>query len=263
MIQQAFVDMENMFDLLDVDPEVNDVDDAPAVQVTGGKVEFRNVYFHYTPEKPILKDVSFTVESGQTLALVGPSGAGKSTIIRLLFRFYDIQDGFILIDDQDLKQVNQLSVRQTIGVVPQDTVLFNDNIRYNVRYGKFTSKFAVSYPFVFSFKKNYTIVHCVYTTCATSSALLQFVLNCVPTCNCGYIISAIKLPIVFNTWSTYNLFVYTHTLTLTTHTHIHTHTIIYTHTLSLSLSLSTHTHTHKHTHTHTQFVLPSVMPTLL
>ena len=136
MIQQAFIDMENMFDLLDVEAEVKDLPDAPTLQVARGKVEFRNVYFHYTPEKPILKDVSFTVESGETLALVGPSGAGKSTIIRLLFRFYDIQDGVIFIDGQDLKQVNQISVRQSIGVVPQDTVLFNDDIRYNIRYGE-------------------------------------------------------------------------------------------------------------------------------
>ncbi len=136
MIQQAFVDMENMFDLLDVESEIKDLPDASQLQIVGGKVEFKNVYFHYAPEKPILKDVSFTVEAGETLALVGPSGAGKSTIIRLLFRFYDIQDGVILIDGQDLKLVNQTSVRQSIGVVPQDTVLFNDNIRYNIRYGE-------------------------------------------------------------------------------------------------------------------------------
>ncbi len=136
MIQQAFVDMENMFDLLDVEPEVTDSPSATQLQIAGGRVEFKNVYFHYAPEKRILKDVSFTVEAGETLALVGPSGAGKSTIIRLLFRFYDIQDGLICIDGQDLKQLNQNSVRQNIGVVPQDTVLFNDDIRYNVRYGE-------------------------------------------------------------------------------------------------------------------------------
>ena len=136
MIQQAFVDMENMFDLLDVEPEILDVPGAEAIDITGGQIEFRNVYFHYVPEKPILRDVSFVVPPGQTVALVGPSGAGKSTIIRLLFRFYDIQDGEITVDGQDIRRVTQSSVRQTIGVVPQDTVLFNDIIRYNIRYGK-------------------------------------------------------------------------------------------------------------------------------
>ena len=136
MIQQAFVDMENLFDLLDSNAEIKDDTDAVPMQITHGKVEFRNVYFHYTPEKPILKDVSFVIPPGETLALVGPSGVGKSTIIRLLFRFYDIQDGAILLDGQDVRHVTQHSLRNSIGVVPQDTVLFNDSIHYNIRYGE-------------------------------------------------------------------------------------------------------------------------------
>lgn len=119
LIQQCFIDMENVFDLLGVNQEVQDLAGAEPLQVTDGRIEFRNVYFHYTPERPILRDVSFTVNSGETIALVGPSGAGKSTIVRLLFRFYDIQDGNIFIDGQDIHQVQQFSLRQSIGVVPQ------------------------------------------------------------------------------------------------------------------------------------------------
>lgn len=136
LIQQAFVDMENLFDLLDSEAEIKDSPQAQPIHLTQGKIEFKKVYFHYTPEKLILKDVSFTVPPGETLALVGPSGAGKSTIIRLLFRFYEVQDGAILLDGEDVRDMTQSSLRQTIGVVPQDTVLFNDNIRYNIRYGR-------------------------------------------------------------------------------------------------------------------------------
>ena len=135
MIQQSFIDMENMFELFDVEQEIKDPPDAEPIVLTTGQIEFKNVYFHYNPQKPILQDVSFTVKPGETLALVGPSGAGKSTIIRLLFRFYDVQNGSILIDGQDIRSVKQSSLRQSIGVVPQDTVLFNDNILYNIRYG--------------------------------------------------------------------------------------------------------------------------------
>ncbi|XP_061179768.1 ATP-binding cassette sub-family B member 6-like [Saccostrea echinata] len=135
MIQQSFIDMENMFELLDESQEIKDIPDAKNIAVTNGKIEFRNVNFHYEESKKILKDVSFVVPAGQTFALVGHSGSGKSTIIRLLFRFYDVISGKILIDGQDISLVKQESLRQQIGVVPQDTVLFNADIRYNIRYG--------------------------------------------------------------------------------------------------------------------------------
>ncbi|XP_077978664.1 ATP-binding cassette sub-family B member 6-like [Glandiceps talaboti] len=136
MIQQAYVDMENMFDLLEVDQEIKDIPNAPDIQVTQGAVEFDNVSFSYTDAKPILRNVSFKVNPGKTLALVGHSGAGKSTIVRLLFRFYNIQDGTIKIDGKDISKVTQSSLRQAIGVVPQDTVLFNNDIRFNIRFGR-------------------------------------------------------------------------------------------------------------------------------
>ncbi|MGI6852843.1 ABCB family ABC transporter ATP-binding protein/permease [Mesorhizobium sp. 1B3] len=135
-IRQALTDIENMFDLLDVPQEVTDRADAKPLVVSEGKVEFRDVYFAYDRARPILKGVSFTVPAGKTVAVVGPSGAGKSTISRLLYRFYDIQKGSILIDGQDVRDVTQASLRSVIGMVPQDTVLFNDTIAYNIRYGR-------------------------------------------------------------------------------------------------------------------------------
>ncbi|XP_013410961.1 ATP-binding cassette sub-family B member 6, mitochondrial-like, partial [Lingula anatina] len=131
MIQQSFIDMENMFDLLQEKQEVKDVPGASELVVTKGMIEFSHVGFHYEPSKEILKDVTFVVPPGQTYALVGHSGSGKSTIIRLLFRFYDVTSGTIRIDGQDISQVQQESVRKAIGVVPQDTVLFNNDIRYD------------------------------------------------------------------------------------------------------------------------------------
>lgn len=139
MIQTAFIDMENMFDLLKEKPEVNDDPNAVPLLVKSGTIEFQNVNFSYIPERQILKDLSFTVPAGHTVALVGPTGSGKSTIIRLLFRLYDVHSGEILIDGQNIAKVTQESLRRHIGVVPQDTVLFNKDIRYNIRYGRVTA----------------------------------------------------------------------------------------------------------------------------
>jgi len=135
-IKQSLVDMENMFAVIRKKSDVIDLPDAAPLKVDGGEVEFRNVSFHYAENRPILKNISFKVAAGTTTAIVGASGAGKSTISRILFRFYNISAGQILIDGQDIAKVNQQSLRREIGVVPQDTVLFNDTIRYNIRYGR-------------------------------------------------------------------------------------------------------------------------------
>jgi ATP-binding cassette, subfamily B, heavy metal transporter len=135
-IKQSLVDMEKMFELLAVEREIADPPGAQDLVLSGGDVVFDDVHFAYDPARPILKGISFHVEPGRTLAIVGPSGAGKSTISRLLFRFYDIQSGAIRIDGQDIRQVTQASLRRGFGIVPQDTVLFNDSIHYNIGYGR-------------------------------------------------------------------------------------------------------------------------------
>jgi len=135
-IKQSLTDMDEMFSLLQKRTEIKDHPDARKLNLTGSKVILENVSFHYEPKRPILKNLSLIVESGQTIAIVGSSGAGKSTISRLLYRFYDLTQGRILIDGQDIQEVTQESVRAAIGIVPQDTVLFNDTIFYNISYGR-------------------------------------------------------------------------------------------------------------------------------
>ncbi|MBP1882806.1 ABCB family ABC transporter ATP-binding protein/permease [Sinorhizobium mexicanum] len=135
-IRQGLTDIEHMFDLLDVQAEVVDRPDAKELTIDKGAISFRDVQFAYDAARPILKGISFDVPAGKTVAVVGPSGAGKSTLSRLLYRFYDVQGGSITVDGQDVRDVTQKSLRAVIGMVPQDTVLFNDTIAYNIRYGR-------------------------------------------------------------------------------------------------------------------------------
>ncbi|HEU0071091.1 MAG TPA: ABC transporter ATP-binding protein/permease [Alphaproteobacteria bacterium] len=163
-VKQSLTDMESMFKLLGIEREVKDAPDAKPLNVKGGEVAFSHVDFSYDPARPILKDVDFTVPAGRTVAIVGPSGAGKSTISRLLFRFYDVNGGGVEIDGQDVRRVTQESLRQAIGIVPQDTVLFNDTIYYNIAYGRpgasaadveAAAKLAAIHDFVMSLPKGY------------------------------------------------------------------------------------------------------------
>jgi len=135
-VRQALIDMENLFDLLQEEQEIVDSPDAAALRLSRGEVRFEAVSFGYDARRPILNDVSFTIPAGNTVAVVGASGAGKSTLSRLLFRFYDVNGGALLIDGQDIRNLKQASLRAAIGIVPQDTVLFNDTLRYNIGYGK-------------------------------------------------------------------------------------------------------------------------------
>jgi ATP-binding cassette, subfamily B, heavy metal transporter len=135
-IKQSMIDIERMMDVLDQQPEVEDRPGAKPLVVKGGTIRFENVRFHYEPQRLILDGLSFTVPAGKLVAIVGPSGAGKSTVSRILLRFYDVAGGRVTIDGQDIRDVTQESLRAAMGVVPQDTVLFNDTILYNIRYGR-------------------------------------------------------------------------------------------------------------------------------
>ena len=135
-IKYALADMDLMFKLLDNQPEIQDHPQAQPLQINRGEIRFEAVSFYYQPNRPILASLNFTIPAGHKVAIVGASGAGKSTIARLLLRFYDVTAGRILINNQDIRYVTQASLRATIGIVPQDTVLFNDTIRYNIAYAR-------------------------------------------------------------------------------------------------------------------------------
>ncbi len=135
-IKHNFIDMNNMFDLLDRQSKVNSYKDAPKIKIGQGKIEFKRISFAYKGKNKVLEEVSFVIEPGQKVAIVGKSGSGKSTLAKLLFRFYDVDSGEILIDGQNIQTLNQHSVQSVIGVVPQDTVMFNESIYYNIAYGK-------------------------------------------------------------------------------------------------------------------------------
>jgi ATP-binding cassette subfamily B protein len=135
-IKQSLADMERLFSLLDQHREIGDKEEAPSLLVQGAELRFSHVDFRYEANRQILFDVDFMIPAGTTTAVVGHSGSGKSTLARLLFRFYDVDDGAILIDGQDVREVTQASLRKAIGIVPQDTVLFNDTIEYNIAYGR-------------------------------------------------------------------------------------------------------------------------------
>ncbi len=163
-VKQSLTDMEVLFGLMQVTPEIRDRAGAGDLRIAGGEVAFENVSFGYNADRPILKDVSFRVPAGHKVAIVGPSGAGKTTISRLLFRFYDIDAGRITIDGQDVRDVTQDSLRRAIGIVPQDTVLFNDTIHYNIAYGcpgapeaeiEAASKLAAIHDFIVSTPQGY------------------------------------------------------------------------------------------------------------
>jgi len=141
-IKQGVIDIEHMMAILKREPEVRDDPAAPPLAISAGAIRFEDVHFAYEPDRPILKGISFEVPAGKSVAIVGPSGAGKSTISRLLYRFYEVTGGRILIDGQDIRHVGQTSLRAAIGMVPQDTVLFNDTIRYNIRYGRWEASDA-------------------------------------------------------------------------------------------------------------------------